>query len=276
MTLRNNPPLKLGVSGCLGRVGRSLIAYIPANTEHTLIGGTVRESQTHQAMEVFSQAQLSSPVLSGDISIIFSQVDAVIDFTRPEYSLAVAKAASEQGKVHICGTTGLSGAQEEEFAQYAQKARIVLAPNMSVGVNVLLALCEEVAGALDASYDAEIYEIHHRHKVDAPSGTALALGQAVAKGRQVILEEVADYARHGLTGERMPGRIGFSVARAGEIIGDHTVSFSGAGERIELTHRAASRQIYAQGAVRAAEWAIHQPPGLYDMRDVLGLRTRSS
>jgi len=263
--------MKIAVAGCLGRVGRTLVEYIGASS-HELIGATVRSGQEEKARELFSQAGIKAPLLSEDISIIFEQADAVIDFTRPEHSVAIAEAASAGNKIHICGTTGFSEEQKEKFAHFATNARIVYAPNMSLGVNLLLALSEQVARALDEEFDAEIYEMHHRHKADAPSGTALALGRAVAAGRGVAFEEVAEYGRQGFTGERMPGRIGFAVARGGDVVGDHTLSFAGMGERIELTHKASSRLIYARGAVRAATWAQHQSPGLYDMQDVLGLR----
>lgn len=262
--------MKIAVAGCLGRVGRTLVKFIPT-TEHELVGGTVRTGQEEKAREIFSLAGISSPLLGEDVSIIYERADAVIDFTRHEHSLAIAAAAAAAGGVHICGTTGLSSDNEEKLALYANKARIVHAPNMSLGVNLLQALSRQVARALDEEYDAEIYEMHHRHKVDAPSGTALALGRALAEGRGATLEELADFARHGFTGERMPGRIGFSVARGGDVVGDHTVTFAGPGERIELSHRASSRLIYARGALRAAQWAAQQKPGLYDMQDVLGL-----
>lgn len=261
--------MKIAIAGCLGRVGRTLMEYVPT-TGHALVGGTVRAGQEEAALPLFARAAVA-PVVGEDVSIIFDAADAILDFTRPEHSIAIAAAAAAGNKVHICGTTGLSEAQQEEIAAYAKKCRIVYAPNMSLGVTILQALCEQVAAVLDHEFDAEIYEMHHRHKVDAPSGTALALGRSVAKGRGVVLEDVADMGRQGFTGERMPGRIGFAVSRGGDVIGDHTVTFAGMGERVELTHRASSRFIYARGAVRAAAWAQAQPPGLYDMRDVLGL-----
>lgn len=263
--------MKIAVAGSLGRVGRTLVEYIPA-AGHTLIGGTVRAGQEGKAKEVFAMAGIHAPTLSENISIIFDQADAIIDFTRPEHSLAIAEVAATQGKIHICGTTGLSGKEQEKFSEYAKNARIVHAPNMSLGVNLLAGLSAQVAKVLGEDFDIEVYEMHHRHKVDAPSGTALLLGKAAAQGRGVALDEVADYGRHGFTGERMPGRIGFAVSRGGDVVGDHTVTFAGPGERIELTHRASSRMIYARGAVRAVEWAANQRPGLYDMQDVLGLR----
>lgn len=263
--------MKLAVAGCLGRVGQTLTEHIAIGS-HRLVGGTVRVGQEEQAAGYFRRAGIEVPLLSHDVSAVMNAADAVIDFTCPEHTLEIARAAAAQGRIHVCGTTGLRREQTAELAGYAKKARIVHAPNMSVGVNLLLGLSALVARALDEEFDVEIYELHHRHKVDAPSGTALALGRAIAAGRGAALEEVADYARHGTTGERLPGRIGFSVARGGDVVGDHTVMFAGEGERIELTHMASSRGIYARGALRAAEWAATQPPGLYDMQDVLGLR----
>lgn len=263
--------MKIAIAGCLGRVGRTLIEYVAASP-HALVGGTVRVGQQALAHHAFAAAGVNAPLLSESVSIIYEQADAIIDFSRPEHSVEIAKSAANMKKIHICGTTGLDAMQQEIFSECAKKARIVLAPNMSIGVNLLLGLSERVARALAEDFDIEIYEIHHRHKVDAPSGTALALGRAVAAGRGVPLDEVAEYERHGVTGERLPGKIGFSVARGGDVVGDHTVSFAGIGERLELTHRASSRMIYARGAVHAAQWAERQPAGLYDMQDVLGLR----
>ena len=263
--------MKIAVAGCLGRVGKTLVEYIPT-TDHALTGGTVRMGQEEKAKELYAMVGVAAPALSDNISIIFDQADAIIDFTRPQHSLAIAAVAAAQNKVHICGTTGFSDIEQEKFSEYASAARIVHAPNMSLGVNLLAALSAQVSGALGVEFDIEIYEMHHRHKVDAPSGTALLLGKAAAEGRGVVLDEAADFGRHGFTGERMPGRIGFAVSRGGDVVGDHMVTFAGPGERIELTHRASSRMIYARGAVRAAEWAAGQIPGLYDMQDVLGLR----
>ncbi len=263
--------MKLAIAGCLGRVGQTLIEHITL-TEHALVGGTVRAGQEQAARERFQQAGIAEPLITDSISIILNAADAIIDFTRPEHTLEIAREAATLGKVHVSGTTGLNEAQQAELAGYASEARILLAPNMSVGVNLLMSLTQQVAETLTEEFDIEIYEMHHRHKVDAPSGTALGLGHAAARGRGVSLGDVKDTARDGFTGERMPGRIGFSVARGGDVIGDHTVTFAGMGERIELSHKAANRDIYARGAVMAAEWAAQQPPGLYDMQDVLKLR----
>jgi 4-hydroxy-tetrahydrodipicolinate reductase len=195
----------------------------------------------------------------------------IIDFTTPAASVAHAELAARARVAHVIGTTGLDETQMAAIGHAAAKAPIVQAPNMSLGVNVLLALVERAASVLDADYDIEIVEMHHRHKVDAPSGTALALGRAAATGRTVDLTAVAQKVRDGITGPRRRGDIGFAALRGGDVPGDHSVIFAGEGERIELTHKASSREVFARGAVKAARWAHGKPPGLYAMTDVLGL-----
>lgn len=255
--------MKIGVTGCAGRMGKMLCqAVIEAGLE--LSGGTERSESP-----VIGQ-ELGKGKVFADIKELFAVSDAVLDFTAPAASVANAKAAAETGKVLVIGTTGLTEAQRAEVAKAAEKAPIVLAPNMSVGVNLLQALVEKVASILDPAYDIEIVEMHHRNKVDAPSGTALALGKAAAKGRGESLDKVACYERHGVIGARPAGEIGFATLRGGDVVGDHTVIFAGTGERIELTHKASSRAVFANGAVRAALWAAGQKAGLYSMRDVLG------
>jgi 4-hydroxy-tetrahydrodipicolinate reductase len=195
-----------------------------------------------------------------------------IDFTVPQATLDNVNACVAAGCPLVLGTTGHDEAARAKIADAAQRIPLVMAPNMSLGVNLLLKLAELTAKSLDAEYDIEIFEAHHRHKKDSPSGTALGLGAAVAKGRGVALKEVAEYARHGVTEPRRKGAIGFSVFRGGDVIGDHTVTFAGIGERIELTHRASDRMAFARGALKAAQWLVSQPPGLYSMQDVLGLK----
>jgi 4-hydroxy-tetrahydrodipicolinate reductase len=202
---------------------------------------------------------------------LFKVADAVIDFTTPEATRKHAWLAAKHKKILIIGTTGLTAADEKELEDAGKETRIVYTANMSVGVNVLMALVEQAAARLGNDWDIEIFESHHKHKVDAPSGTALALGKAAAHGREVNLDAAADYARHGKPGARIPGKIGFSVARGGDVVGDHTVYFYSEGERLELTHRATNRVLFARGAIRAALWASGQKPGLYSMRNVLGL-----
>jgi 4-hydroxy-tetrahydrodipicolinate reductase len=202
---------------------------------------------------------------------MFAAVDAVIDFTAPAATAAHAALAAEAGCAFVAGTTGLEDEHRAALRAAAKRVPVVWAPNMAAGVNLLFALTERVAQALGPEFDIEIVETHHRHKVDAPSGTALALGEAAAAGRGVALRDVRESGRDGITGARARGAIGFASLRGGDVVGDHTVVFAGAGERIELTHRAASREIFANGAVRAALWTAGRAPGLYGMKDVLGL-----
>jgi len=203
------------------------------------------------------------------------EADVLIDFTRPEGTLAHLRACRAARRAMVIGTTGFSPAGFDEIRAASSDIAIVMAPNMSIGVNVLAKLVAMASRALGPDYDAEVFEIHHKLKVDAPSGTALLLGGAVAKARGATVEKEGVFARHGTTGERKAGTVGFSVARGGDVVGDHTVFFAGPGERLELTHRASSRATYAQGAMRAAKFLSGKTPGLYDMDDVLGLRQRT-
>ena len=198
--------------------------------------------------------------------------DVLIEFSAPAATAAHVALTAAHGTAHVIGTTGLSEAQEQAIRDGARRTAIVRAANMSLGVNLLLGLTEQVARALGPeAFDIEILEMHHRHKADAPSGTALALGQAAARGRGVDLTEMADRGRDGMTGARRTGALGFAALRGGDVVGDHVVVFAGAGERIELAHRATDRRIYARGAVTAARWLHGRPAGLYGMADVLGL-----
>jgi 4-hydroxy-tetrahydrodipicolinate reductase len=207
-----------------------------------------------------------------DPEVLFDASEVVIDFTAPAAVAQHLRLAAETGTAYVVGTTGLDVEQEKALREAATRTAVVWAPNMSVGVNLLFSLVEQVSAILEGTaYDIEIVEMHHRHKVDAPSGTALGLGQAAARGRQVVLEDVWQKTRDGYTGPRETGDIGFATLRGGDVVGDHTVVFAGLGERIELTHKASSRQIFAQGAVRAARWLAGRAPGLYSMKDVLGL-----
>jgi 4-hydroxy-tetrahydrodipicolinate reductase len=220
--------------------------------------------------------RVSGVVVGTDADAAVHACDVLIDFTRPQGTLAHLAACARHGTAAVVGTTGLSEAQKRELAAFGATIPIVHAPNMSVGVNVLLDLVEAAARRLGPDFDIEVLEMHHRHKVDAPSGTALALGAAAAAGAGRSLADCAVYAREGVTGERKAGTIGFATLRGGDVVGEHTVIFAGAGERIELAHRAASRQNFATGALRAARYAAarraQRRPGLADMRDVLGLR----
>ena len=210
--------------------------------------------------------------ITADVRLGLQNCDVLIDFTRPEGTLAHLQACRELGVAAVIGTTGFSEAQKLEIAAMARDVPMVMAPNMSVGVNVTLKLLEMAARALSTGYDIEIIEAHHRHKVDAPSGTALKMGEVIADALGRDLNECAVYARQGVTGERDPSSIGFATIRGGDIVGDHTVLFAGTGERIEISHKSSSRATYAQGSLRAARFLKGKKAGLFDMFDVLGLR----
>ena len=254
--------IKVGVAGYTGRVGQLLIAELQSGSwiGLELAGGCAPDA---------SDADYFT---SKDPSELFERSDIVIDFTRPEATIAHAKLAAETGTKMIIGTTGLTNDDEAGLSTAAENTAIVYAANMSVGVNMLLALVEKAAKALGPDdWDIEIFESHHKYKVDAPSGTALAIGKSAAKGRDVDHDKVATRARDGITGERETGTIGYSVARGGDVVGEHTAYFYSEGERIELTHIATNRALFARGALRAASWLNDKPNGLYSMKDVLGI-----
>lgn len=265
--------MKIGVTGCAGRMGKMLMSRVLTHNGCELAGGSERRESGfigRDLGEVLGGRALGITVTAYPFEL-FDAVDAVLDFTAPAASVEHAKIAAETGKILIVGTTGLTAEQTDVLKKCAEKTVIVAAPNMSVGVNLLFALVKRAAAVLDPSYDVEIVEMHHRNKADAPSGTALGLGRAAAEGRRVALDDVARYERHGIIGARPAGEIGFAALRGGDVVGDHTVIFAGAGERVELTHKAASREIFADGAIKAALWARGKPAGLYTMQDVLGL-----
>lgn len=265
--------MRIGVMGCAGRMGRTVLREVLETPGVELAGGCERPGHPEVGRDLGELAGTGPiGIAAGDDPAALARAsDVLIEFTLPEPTLEHARIAAEVGTPMVIGTTGFTREQEDDLARLAGRIPIVQAPNMSVGVNLLLALAETVARTLDVSYDAEILEMHHRHKVDAPSGTALALGRAVARGRGVELDAVRVDCRSGHTGPRPEGAIGFAVLRGGDVVGDHTVIFAGPGERIELGHRASDRRIYARGAVRAARWVVGKAPGLYGMRDVLGL-----
>ncbi|HET6469517.1 MAG TPA: 4-hydroxy-tetrahydrodipicolinate reductase [Geminicoccaceae bacterium] len=265
--------MRIGIIGCAGRMGRTNLQEVLATPGLELAGGVERAGHPAlgQDLGVLAGGEPIGLRAEDDLERLLARADAVIEFSTPEATLANAAIAAERGCAHVVGTTGLDPDQEALLRRHALRIPIVWAPNMSQGVNLLLGLVEKVARALDTGFDIEIVEMHHRHKVDAPSGTALALGRAAARGRGTALERAALKAREGHTGPRPAGGIGFAVLRGGDVVGDHTVMFAGAGERLELTHRATDRRIYARGAVRAAAWTRDRPPGLYGMADVLGL-----
>ena len=242
--------LQIAIFGVSGRMGRAVIAAVEESADAAVKGTTTS---------------------SGDPAAALQSADVAIEFALPQATAANLAACVAAKRPIVIGTTGHDQAQREQIAAAAREIGIVMAPNMSLGVNLLLKLVELTAGKLDASYDIEVFEAHHRNKKDAPSGTALALGAAAAAGRGVKLSEVADYARYGSGEARESGAIGFSVFRGGDVVGDHTVTFAGMGERIELTHRASDRRAFARGALQAARWLVGRPPGLYSMQDVLGL-----
>ena len=262
----------IGIAGCGGRMGRALVEEVAAAQDARLAGATARAAGL-QGQDAGALAGLDPQgvAIGQDEEALFAASDVVIDFTNPETTLRHAEIAARTGKALVIGTTGLSPADSDAIAAAAKSAPIVLAPNMSLGVNLLLGLVEQVARTLGPDYDIEILEMHHRLKKDAPSGTALGLGQAAARGRGISLEDAAVRSRDGQIGARPEGAIGFATLRGGDVVGDHTVIFAGLGERLELSHKAADRKIYSRGALRAALWAAGRKPGLYGMKDVLGL-----
>jgi 4-hydroxy-tetrahydrodipicolinate reductase len=265
--------VRIGVVGAAGRMGRMLLATIAATPGCSIAGGSERPGNPALGQDLGKLAGID-PVgigLTTDSDALFAASDAVLDFTAPSASATHAALAARHGHAHIIGTTGLEAPERATIEAAAKAAPIVFAPNMSLGVNLAMLLVEQMARALDTDWDIEILEMHHRHKVDAPSGTALGLGRAAAKGRGVKLEEVAQRVRDGITGERRKGDIGFATLRGGDVVGEHRVLFAAEGERIEIGHIATSRAIFARGAVKAALWAQGKPPGLYGMKDVLGL-----
>ncbi len=257
--------MKIGVVGCNGRVGALIVSELLSGNWEAhgleLAGGSARNASTTN----------NNFFVTDNEEELFERSDCIIDFTLPEGTVTHAKLAAKHKTALIVGTTGLTEEDEYQLKEAARETTIVYAANMSVGVNLLSALIEQAAARLEADWDIEIFESHHKYKVDAPSGTALALGRSAATGRGNSLENLADYDRHGQIGAREKGKIGFSVARGGDVVGEHTVFFYGEGERLELTHKATDRSLFAKGALRAASWCKEKEPGLYSMRDVLDL-----
>ncbi|QXL84073.1 4-hydroxy-tetrahydrodipicolinate reductase [Comamonas sp. NLF-1-9] len=264
---------RIAVAGASGRMGHMLIEAVLAGTDGVLSGALdVAASPAVGADATAFLGRSSGVPVTADLRAGLAGCDVLIDFTRPEGTLAHARVCAELGVQMVIGTTGFDDAGKAAIAQAAEKVAIVLAPNMSVGVNVTMKLLELAARALGEGYDIEIIEAHHKHKVDAPSGTALKMGEVIAQAQGTQLAERAVYERYGHTGERPAGAIGFATVRGGDIVGDHTVLFAGTGERVEITHRSGSRAGYAQGSLRAVRWLADKPRGLFDMFDVLGLR----
>lgn len=264
--------LRIAVAGACGRMGRMLIDAV-ANADDMVLAGALDVAGSPalgQDASAFA-GKASGVAITADIQAGLATAQVLIDFTRPEGTLAHLAVCEKLGVKAVIGTTGFTDAQKARIAEHAQRVAIVMAPNMSVGVNVVLKLLDTAARALSQGYDIEIVEAHHRHKVDAPSGTALAMGEAVAQALGRDLKQCAVYGREGITGERDPSTIGFATIRGGDIVGDHTVLFAGTGERIEITHKSSSRATYAQGSLRAARFLAGRTTGLYNMNDVLGL-----
>jgi 4-hydroxy-tetrahydrodipicolinate reductase len=265
--------VNVAMLGASGRMGRTIVPLLHEAADLRLSGALAAPGDTaigQDAGVLSGIASLAVPI-SDDPTVAFRGAQVAIDFTLPAASVRHASLGAGQRCAMVIGTTGHDAAQRAQLEAAAGKIPIVIAPNMSLGVNLLLKLAELAARALDEQYDIEIFEAHHRNKVDAPSGTALGLGRAAAGGRGRELEDVADYARHGQTGVRERGRIGFSVVRGGDIVGEHRLIFAGPGEQVELAHTAQDRSGFARGALVAARWVVGRPPGLYSMLDVLGL-----
>ncbi len=258
--------LRLAIAGAGGRMGRMLIEAAAADAA-IKVGAALEMAGS----PLIGQAAAPGVAITSDLEAALAVSDTLIDFTRPEATLEYLSVCRRMGKQMVIGTTGFTPEQKREIEAAAADIAIVFAPSMSLGVNVMMKLVEEAARALGMDVDIEVHEAHHKMKVDAPSGTALKLGEVAAQARGQNLEDAGVYARHGLTGERKAGSIGFSVVRAADIVGDHTVMFAGPGERLEITHRSTSRATYAQGALRAAKFLAGKKSGLYDMHAVLGL-----
>ncbi len=265
--------LRVVVAGAGGRMGRALMRAVLGEPKMRLVGALDRPEAEVQGKDagLLAGADAIGIIVAADPLPALANADVLLDFTAPEATLAYADLAAQARVVHVIGTTGIGPEHDQRLKAAARQSRIVRSGNMSLGVNLLAGLVRRAAATLGPDYDIEIVEMHHRHKIDAPSGTALLLGRAAAEGRGIDLAKNSVRAGDGHTGARPEGAIGFANVRGGSVVGDHTVIFAGEGERIELTHRAESRDNFARGAIRAALWAFDKKPGLYDMADVLGL-----
>lgn len=265
--------MKIAIAGATGRMGKMLIEAVLNSPDAQLVGALEHDSCPLIGEDAGAfLGKKTGVAITADITKALSDAEFLIDFTRPEGTMAHLAVAQKTGSKMIIGTTGLNTEQIDGLKKASANLAIVFAPNMSVGVNATFKLLEIAAKMLNEGYDIEIIEAHHRHKVDAPSGTALRMGEVIADALGEKLGDVAVYAREGHTGERKAGSIGFATIRGGDIVGDHTVLFAGEGERIEISHKSSSRQSYAQGSLRAARYLQNQSSGLHDMQDVLGLR----
>lgn len=265
--------IKIAIAGSSGRMGRTLLESVAQSDDLELHGALEHSGSAmlgHDAGELTGAP--CGIKISADVESTLKGADVLIDFTRPEGTLHHLEICRKLGVNMVIGTTGFNAQQKAQLGAGAQDIGIVFAPNMSVGVNLVFKLLETASRVLAKGYDIEIIEAHHRHKVDAPSGTALGMGEVIAKSLGRDLEKCAVYGRQGVTGERDPSTIGYSTVRGGDIVGDHTVMFAGTGERIEITHKSSSRATFALGALRAARFLKASPAGMYDMQDVLGLK----
>jgi 4-hydroxy-tetrahydrodipicolinate reductase len=264
----------VGVTGAAGRMGVAIVSVIRETPLVTLSGALEREGSPMLGVDVGTVAGVGEfgVKITDDREKAFKRADVIIDFSIPEVTLKTLDDAVIRKKAIVIGTTGFSHHQRDRIKEISRKGRVVMAPNMSVGVNLLVKLVHDAAVVLGDDYDVEILEAHHRHKKDAPSGTAIHIAEVAAAALKRDLKKVAVYERKGIIGERTRDEIGIQSIRAGDTVGDHTVFFAGMGERIELTHRASSRQTFAMGAVRAAIWLVEKPNGFYDMQDVLGFK----
>ena len=265
---------RVTITGAAGRMGQMLVRGVWSTPGLELAGAveTPGHARLGEDAGVVAGVGRTGVTLGADLRAALAAADALIDFTFHAAVPANARVAADAGKAVVIGTTGLDAAESDAVRAASRVAPVVWAPNMSLGVNLLFALVQQAAAVLGPEYDVEIVEVHHRHKQDAPSGTALRLGEKVAAGRRQDFRSVAVFGREGITGERPAGQIGIHALRMADVVGEHTVAFGAEGERLELSHRASSRSAFAQGALRAAVWACGRPAGLYDMQDVLGLR----
>ena len=266
--------MKIAVLGCSGRMGRMLVREILSRDGVTLSGATDRAGAPWIGLDLGAAMELEAArgvIVVEDPAPVAAAADVLIDFTTPDATVSHARLAADQGCAHVIGTTGFAESHLSQLTSSAEQCVQVRAGNMSLGVNLLTALVEKVAAALDDDFDIEVVEMHHNQKVDAPSGTALMFGEAAAKGRGVSLLSAADRGRDGITGAREKGHIGFAALRGGDVVGEHEVIFAGPGERVALRHLASDRAIFARGAVKAALWTKGRTPGAYSMMDVLGL-----
>ena len=263
------PPHALTVFGITGRMGQSLIRALREGSDFQLRGAVASGDSARLGLDAAADGQPSGVLITADSSAALKGASVALDFSLGSAVAAHAQACANASVPLLVGATGFDAAAKAELARAAKSIAVLIAPNTSVGVAVLNELAAAATRALGSLYDVDISEAHHRQKRDAPSGTALNLGETIAKSRAVTLSDVAVFERHGLDAPRQPGSIGFSVVRAGDIVGEHTVTFTGAGERLEITHRATDRITFARGALRAAAWLVGRQPGLYDMKDVL-------